>query len=121
MAPILDEKLIRKRAEHNDGILPDLVEIALHQEDLEELTPALEKCCRHIQILLMQGNAIGKIQYVSKLKELEYFNLSLNNVMKIEGLHGCEMLKKLDMTLNFVDLDVFEESIKSLKVKKNSY
>ena len=39
---------------------------------------------------------------VSKLKELEYLNLALNNIERIENLEGCESLKKLDLTLNFI-------------------
>ncbi len=33
----LDEALLRKHAEHNDGILPDLEEIALHQNEIEKI------------------------------------------------------------------------------------
>ena len=31
---------------------------------------------------------------LNKLKELEYLNLALNNISKIEGIEGCESLKK---------------------------
>lgn len=41
--------------------------------------------------------------------------MSLNNIQKIENLEGCESLKKLDLTLNFVDFDVFKESIENLR------
>jgi protein TilB len=36
------------------------------------------------------------------LKKLEYLNLAINNVEKIENLEGCESLQKLDLTLNFI-------------------
>ncbi len=39
---------------------------------------------------------------LSRLKCLEYVNLAMNNIETIEGLDGCENLKKLDLTLNFV-------------------
>lgn len=39
---------------------------------------------------------------LAKLKKLEYLNLAINNVEKIENLEGCESLQKLDLTLNFV-------------------
>ncbi|CAD7941382.1 unnamed protein product [Amoebophrya sp. A25] len=110
----LIEDLIRKRAEHNDGILPDLEEISLHQEEIEKIE-CLEQCCRHLKILLLQHNCIAKLENLSKLKELEYLNVSLNNISKIENLDGCESLKKLDMTLNFVDMDVLKESLESLQ------
>lgn len=49
------------------------------------------------------------------LKELEYLNLAVNSVKKIEGLRRCESLNKLDLTLNFVDLDTLEESMDELE------
>ncbi len=48
------------------------------------------------------------MENIGKLKDLEYINLSLNNIQKIENVRGCESLKKLDLTLNFVDMDVFK-------------
>lgn len=112
--PRLTEELIRKRAEHNDGILPDLEEIALHQQELEKIE-SLEACCRHIKILLLQNNIIPKMEGLNKLKELEYLNLALNNISKIEGIEGCESLKKLDLTVNFVSVEELQESIYNLK------
>jgi protein TilB len=48
---------------------------------------------------------------LSKLKELEYINLAVNSISLIEGIRGCECLQKLDLTLNFIDIEDFEESI----------
>jgi protein TilB len=39
---------------------------------------------------------------LNKLKKLEYLNLAINNIEKIENLNGCESLQKLDLTLNFI-------------------
>ena len=39
---------------------------------------------------------------VSRLKELEYLNLALNSIERVENLEGCESLTKLDLTLNFI-------------------
>jgi protein TilB len=44
------------------------------------------------------------MENLNKLKELEYLNLALNNISKIENIEGCESLKKLDMTVNFIDV-----------------
>ena len=33
---------------------------------------------------------------------LEYLNVSMNAIERIEGLENCESLRKLDLTLNFV-------------------
>ena len=54
------------------------------------------------------------MENLNKLKELEYLNLAVNNVRKIENIEGCESLKKLDLTLNFVDLEDLESSITCL-------
>ena len=51
---------------------------------------------------------------IHKLKELEYINLAVNNVTLIEGIRGCESLQKIDLTLNFVDVEDFEESVDNL-------
>ena len=44
------------------------------------------------------------MENLTKLKELEYLNLALNNIRLIEGIENCESLMKLDLTVNFVDL-----------------
>jgi len=112
--PQLTEELIRKRAEHNEGVLSDLEEIALHQQEIERIE-SIEACCRHIKILLLQNNIIPTMEGLNKLKELEYLNLALNNISKIEGIEGCESLKKLDLTVNFVSVEELEESVYNLK------
>ena len=53
------------------------------------------------------------------MKDLEYLNMALNNVSKIEGLDKCEFLHKLDLTVNFVDLDELEASITHLKDREH--
>ena len=65
MAPIT-EKLLRKRSEHNDGLLSDLQEIALHQEEIECIPPLLQTVCRHLKIILLQNNVIEKIEHMNK-------------------------------------------------------
>lgn len=36
------------------------------------------------------------------LQDLEYLNLALNNITKLQNLQRCESLKKLDLTVNFI-------------------
>eukprot|EP00635_Sarcinochrysidales_sp_CCMP3193_P005149 CAMPEP_0118892414 /NCGR_PEP_ID=MMETSP1166-20130328/2021_1 /TAXON_ID=1104430 /ORGANISM="Chrysoreinhardia sp, Strain CCMP3193" /LENGTH=467 /DNA_ID=CAMNT_0006831135 /DNA_START=11 /DNA_END=1411 /DNA_ORIENTATION=- len=107
--------LIRKRAEHNEGVISTLEEIALHQEELSRIDEVLGQSCRKLKILLLQNNIISKIENLHHLKDLEYLNLALNNIERIEGLASCEFLKKLDLTVNFVDVDTLEDSIAHLK------
>lgn len=36
------------------------------------------------------------------LQELQYLNVALNNISKLQNLQRCESLQKLDVTLNFI-------------------
>ena len=101
MAPITLE-MIRRRAEHNEGMVSTLEEISLHQQEIERIE-ALGQICRHLKILYMQNNLISKLNNLHRLKELEYANFAVNNVRKIENLQRCESLTKLDLTMNFVE------------------
>jgi len=47
-------------------------------------------------------------------RSLEYLNLALNCVTKIEGVSDMEWFKKLDLTLNFINADALEESVDEL-------
>merc|ERR1719502_2497354 len=56
----LTEDLIRRKAEHNDGCLSTLEEIALHQLDIDKI-----EClnnCRHLMIVYLQDNLISKLE-----------------------------------------------------------
>lgn len=54
------------------------------------------------------------MENLNKLKELEYLNLALNNITRIENIEGCESLKKLDMTVNFIDVLDLHDSVTCL-------
>uniref|UniRef100_A0A663NAC0 Leucine-rich repeat-containing protein 6 n=1 Tax=Athene cunicularia TaxID=194338 RepID=A0A663NAC0_ATHCN len=98
---MITEDLVRRRAEHNNCEIFSLEEISLHQQEIEKLE-YLDKWCRDLKILYLQNNLIPKIENVGKLKKLEYLNVALNNIERIENLEGCEELKKLDLTANFI-------------------
>ncbi|XP_006735662.1 protein tilB homolog [Leptonychotes weddellii] len=83
----ITEDLIRRNAEHNDCVIFSLEELSLHQQEIERLEH-IDKWCRDLKILYLQNNLIGKIENVSKLKRLEYLNLALNNIEKIENLEA---------------------------------
>lgn len=36
------------------------------------------------------------------LQDLQYLNLAVNNITKVQNVQRCESLQKLDLTLNFV-------------------
>lgn len=55
------------------------------------------------------------MENLSKLKELDYLNLALNNIQVIENIEGCESLRKLDMTVNFIELANLEKSCMNMK------
>jgi len=99
----LTEELIRRKAEHNEGMLSTLEEIALHQLDIDRIETLNN--CRCLKIIYLQSNLIRKLEGLHRLKKLDYLNVALNNITKIENLHSCESLRKLDLTVNFIDLD----------------
>ncbi|CAH1163277.1 unnamed protein product [Phaedon cochleariae] len=107
----ITEELVRKRSEHNEGIIGTLEELSLHQEDIEKIEH-LNNWCKDLQILYLQANLIPKIENLNKLKKLEYLNLAINNIEVIENLERCESLTKLDLTLNFIGN---LESVRSLR------
>lgn len=108
---LITEELVRKRSEHNEGLIGTLEELSLHQEDIEKIEH-LNNWCKDLQILYLQANLISKLENLNKLKKLQYLNLAINNIEKIENLERCESLDKLDLTLNFIgDL----ESVCTLK------
>lgn len=98
---VINEVELKKRAEHNYGRLFDLEEISLHQLNIRKIEN-LDKFCRQLRIIYLQDNAITKLENLKRLKCLEYLNISMNVIETIEGLDGCENLRKLDLTLNFV-------------------
>jgi protein TilB len=87
----ITEELIRKRSEHNEGVISTLEEISLHQYEIEKIEN-LDKYCRHLKILFLQNNIIEKFENLEMLKELEYLNIGVNNISVIEGLDQCESL-----------------------------
>lgn len=40
---------------------------------------------------------------MTHLQELEYLNMAVNNLTKLQNLQRCESLQKLDLTVNFLD------------------
>ncbi|XP_055490131.1 dynein axonemal assembly factor 11 isoform X2 [Leucoraja erinacea] len=108
----ITESLIRQRAEHNNCEIFSLEEISLHQQEIERIEH-IDKWCRDLKIVYFQNNLIPKIENVGRLKKLEYLNLALNNIERIENLDGCEFLKKLDLTVNFVGELTSVESLKA--------
>ena len=55
------------------------------------------------------------MENLSKLRELEYLNLALNNITLIEDLANCENLNKLDLTCNFIEAKDYIKSLFNLK------
>lgn len=75
--------------------------------------------CRKLKILYLQNNIIARMENLFHLKDLVYLNLALNNIAAIEGLHNCEFLSKLDLTVNFIDFDSLKDSIEHLQSRSN--
>jgi len=111
----ITEDLIRKKAEHHDDILTTLEELTLHQLEIERIEPVLGSVCRKLRILYLQNNIIPRMEHLHHLKDLRYLNMGLNNVTRIEGIANCEFLNKLDLIVNFIDLDELEASVEHLR------
>jgi protein TilB len=41
-------------------------------------------------------------QLCGSLQDLEYLNLAINNITKVQNLQRCESLQRLDLTINFI-------------------
>lgn len=107
--------LIRKKSEHHGGLLSELEEISLHQLNIERIE-TIGSTAPRLKILYLQNNIIPKIENLHRLKDLQYLNLALNNIITINnGLSSCEKLNKLDLTVNFIDIDQLQYSINNLK------
>ncbi len=63
----ITEQMIRKRAEHNEGMVSTLEEVALHQQNLGNIE-MLGQLCPKLKILYLQNNLISKLQNLHKLK-----------------------------------------------------
>jgi Leucine-rich repeat (LRR) protein len=83
----LTADLIRRKAEHHDGLITDLEEISLHQLELVRIE-VIGSLCRKLRILYLQNNIIPRLENLHHLKELQYLNVALNNIRRIENL-GC--------------------------------
>ena len=95
-------------------MLSTLEEVSLHQLDLGSIK-GLDTYCRALKIIYLQNNLISKMEGLRKLKDLEYLNLAVNNIKVIEGVAECECLGKLDLTLNFVDIEDLKVSMDNLQ------
>lgn len=109
--------LIRKRSEHNQSLISNLEEIALHQEELLSIGPVLPRACgSSLKILLLQNNVIQRMdpKEFKYFKVLEYLNLALNCIQAVEGIGHLEFLTKLDLTLNFISIGSLKASMECL-------
>ena len=95
----ITEDLLRRRSEHNEGVISTMEEITLHQQKIDRIT-LLNSACRKLKIIYLQNNNIRKIENINRLKDLDYLNLAINKIEQVEGLSRCESLQKLDFTVN---------------------
>ncbi|XP_024533033.1 protein tilB homolog isoform X2 [Selaginella moellendorffii] len=99
---VINEEMLMRRAEHNEGILHSLEELVLQEEGIMDINRSLGASCPNLKILYLPNNLISRLSNLHRLKQLQYLNVAVNNILKVEGLEQCEFLEKLDMTLNFV-------------------
>ncbi len=56
-----------QRAEHNDGMLADLQEMTLHQQNIEVIE-LIGQACRHLKILYLTNNLISSLHGLEHMK-----------------------------------------------------
>ena len=81
MPPYITEELLRKKCEHNEGMISTLEEVTLHQEELESMRGV--GCMKYLKILYLQNNIISKMEDLHHCKQLEYLNIGLNCIAKV--------------------------------------
>ena len=112
---VITDRLLRSRAEHNDGDLVNLEEISLNSLGIEKIE-VIDKICKKLKIVHLTDNVLQDTSPLKKFKELEYLNVAMNNISEIhpDSFTGLENLTRLDMTLNFIG-DNFLKSLEILK------
>ena len=65
--PVITRDLLRKRSEHNEGIISTMEEVTLHQEEIEAINEVLGMTCRKLKILYLQNNIIRKMENLNHL------------------------------------------------------
>jgi protein TilB len=73
----ITEEMIRRRSEHNECVL-----YTLEEEGIERID-TLGVLCPHLRILYMPNNLIACLENMNRLKELQYLNLAMNNIVKV--------------------------------------
>ena len=56
-----------QRAEHNDGMLADLHELTLHQQNIEAIE-LIGQACRQLRVLYLTNNLISSLRGLEHLK-----------------------------------------------------
>ncbi|KAI5066601.1 hypothetical protein GOP47_0019225, partial [Adiantum capillus-veneris] len=93
----ITEAMLKRRAEHNDGVLYTLEELVLQEEGLDKIDKILGTLCPHLKHLYMPNNLIPRIENLNRLKELQYLNLALNNITKLFNREPMPRLARLPL------------------------
>lgn len=107
-------ELIRSKLYHlsHNESYTQLHELSLHQSNITEINKLIQSLFPNLHILYLQNNYISQIHNIYQLKQLQYLNLSINNINLIpKDICRLEMLQKLDLTLNFIPLHNLHSSL----------
>lgn len=74
-----------------------------HEEQAAQRGGALP-CRSRLGLAMVPGVQQAKQTIFGLAQELEYLNVAINNIARVENLQRCEALAKLDLTVNFVAL-----------------
>ena len=137
-------ELLKKKTEHHDGLLADLNEITLHQLEIERIEVIGGLCrklqilylqnnvisrienlhhCKELRYLNLALNNITVIEGLgcvgavgSRGTELARAGVCvfIPSPLPTPHISSCEFLNKLDLTVNFIDVDALEASLTHL-------
>lgn len=65
--------------------------------------------------LLLSSVRSPRLCFLSLVSIIPQHHHHQQQYQKVQGLHACEFLNKLDLTVNFVDLDELESSVDAMR------
>ena len=72
---------VPQRAEHNNGLLADLQELRLHQQNIEAIE-LIGQACRKLRVLYLTNNLISSLRGLEHLKASRAFqSTTMNRLM----------------------------------------
>lgn len=72
------------RSDTDSGCVHGGQELVLQEEGIDKIE-TLGRLCPNLKILYMPNNLIPRLENLNRLKALEYLNLAINNITKMDS------------------------------------